>query len=147
MDQKQGKAVGGDVAPPPPTGPTGPTAQERTVYIIVEERRKRKKKNKGKRGSSRAARRVEDIERDLSRAVRRVARGGHFGANRYIRRRNRSARRRRDGALVDFCKNVARGASKATRVSSPALIDVAKAVESKRTRKGIRRVLRGVPMF
>jgi hypothetical protein len=140
MDQKQSKATGGDVAPPPPTTP------QRTVYIIVEERRK-KKKNKGKRGSSRAARRLEDVERDLSRAVRRVARGGHFGANRYIKRRNRSARRRRDGALVDFCKNVARGASKATRESSPALVDVAKAVESKRTRKGIRRVLRGVPMF
>jgi hypothetical protein len=136
MDQKQGKAIGTDVSPPPPP-------PERTVYVIVEERRKKKKK----RGSSRAARRLEDVESRVSEAVRRVTRGVDSGVDRYIARRNRSARDRRDGALVDFGTNVARGTTKAVRDSSPALIDVAKIVNTKRLRKRIRKALRCVPVI
>jgi hypothetical protein len=137
MDQKQSKATGADVAPPPPTAP------ERTVYVIVEERRKKKRK----RGSSRASRRLAGVEKRVSKAARKVAAGVDSGANRYIARRKRSARRRRDGALVDLCTNVARGTARAVRKSSPALVKVAKIPNSKRLRKGIRRVLRGVPVI
>jgi hypothetical protein len=136
MDQKQGKTVGADLAPP--------TSPERTVYIIVEERRKKKK---AKRGSSRASRRLAGVEKRVSKSARRVAEGVDSGVNRYISRRKRSARKRRDGALVDLCTNVARGTARAVRKSSPALVKVAKIPNSKRLRKGIRRVLRGVPVI
>src|SRR6267154_5242528 len=102
MEQKVSKGAGqGGQAPPPDT----------IVYSVAEEEGKKKKKKK-KRGSSRAARRLEDIEKRVSKSLHRVVRGVHWGHDKYITRRKRSARRRRDGALVDFGTNVARGVTK-----------------------------------
>ncbi len=104
-----------------------------------------KEKKKARRGSSKAARRAEDVERRVSRAVNRVARAVDKGVSTYVERRDESASRRRDGALVDFYENVARGASEAISEASPALVDVAKILNSKRSRRLIRRTLNGLP--
>ena len=109
------------------------------VVVIVRQKKKR--------GSSRAARRLEDIEQRVSKAVNRVSRAVNKGVVTYRDERDWSARKRRDGALVDFGDNVSRGVSKAVRKSSPALVDVAKALNTRRLRKRVRKVLRGVPVI
>lgn len=136
MEQKQKARGQGDPAP------------ETTVYAVVEEPvRDKKGKKKKKRGSSRAARRLEDIESRVSKSVNRVSKGVNQGVVLYRDKRDKSARKRRDGALTDFGNNVARGVSKAVRKSSPAVIDVAKAMNTRRLRKRVRRGLRGVPVI
>ncbi len=75
------------------------------------------KKRKKKRGSSRSARRLEDIEDRASKSLHRVAKAVENGVSTYIDKRDSSARKRRDGALVDFYENAAGGISKT--ISSP----------------------------
>ena len=109
--------------------------------IVIKFRKKKK------RGSSKASRRLEDIEKRLSRAVRRVSKGVKNGVDTYIDNRDRSERRRRDGALVDFCENTAKGTARAISESSPVLTDFAKALTTRRLRKRIRQALRPIPVI
>lgn len=102
-------------------------------------------KGGARRGSSRNTRRLEDIERRFSKSVHRVTRAVDRGMETYIERRDRSASRRRDGALVDFYENVARGVSVAASEASPAIVDVARAFNTRRSRRQIRRVLNSLP--
>jgi hypothetical protein len=104
-------------------------------------------KKKKKRGSSRTARRLEDVEKRLSKAARRVSRGVRNGVEEYIDNRDRSERKRRDGALVDFFENVSKGTARAISESSPVLTDFAEALNTRRMRKQIRRTLRSIPMI
>jgi hypothetical protein len=104
-------------------------------------------KGEKQRGSSRASRRLEDIESRLSKSVHRVAKAAEKGVSTYIDKRDQSARRERDGALVDFYENVAEGVSEAIAESSPVLTDFAKALNTKRLRKRIRRTIAGIPML
>ena len=102
-------------------------------------------KRRAKRGSSPTTRRIEDLERRVSKSVHRVARAAEHGASDYIDARDRSARRRRDGALLDIYENVARGVSTAIAEASPVTVDLAKAVNSKRGRKQMRSALNSLP--
>lgn len=103
-------------------------------------------KKKKKRGSSKAARRLESYEKHLSRAARRVSRGVRNGVDTYIDNRNRSERKRRDGAIVDLCQNLAKGTARAISESSPILTDYARALNTKKCRKQIRQLLRPIPV-
>jgi len=103
-------------------------------------------KRKKKRGSSRSSRRVEDIENRASKALHRVTRAVNNGVKTYRDKRDKSERRRRDGALVDWYENVAVGISEAVANSSPVLTDFAKAFNTKGRRKLIRRFLRSFPV-
>ena len=114
-----------------------------TYGVVGAPDQKRKKK---KRGSSRSARRLEDIEKRVSKATRRVSKAVDKGVATYRKKTDKSARKRRDGALVDFHENVTRGVVKAVSKSSPALTIVAKALNSKRVRRGIRRAVRSIPV-
>jgi hypothetical protein len=110
--------------------------------VIDLKGRKRKKKH-----ASRTTRRLSEIERQFSKAARRISKGCRNGWDEYLDQRDRSARRRRDGALVDYYENMAKGASRAISEASPALTDIARAFNSKRMRKQIRRALRPLPMI
>jgi hypothetical protein len=101
---------------------------------------------KRKRGSSKAARRLEYYEKRLSKSARRVSRGVKNGVDTYIDNRNRSERKRRDGALLDFCENASKGIAKAISESSPVLTDYTKALNTKRMRKQLRQLLRPIPV-
>jgi hypothetical protein len=119
-----------------------PTAVLLGAPIVI-----RVKKGKKKRGSSRTTRRLADIERQFSRAARRVSKGCKNGWDEYLDNRDRSQRRRRDGAIVDYYENMSKGIARAISEASPALTDIAKAFNSKRMRKQIRRALRPLPMI
>jgi hypothetical protein len=103
-------------------------------------------KKKKKRGSSKAARRLEYYEKRMSKSARRVSRGIKNGVDTYIDNRNRSERRRKDGAILDFCENSAKGIAKAISESSPILTDAAKALNTKKMRKQIKQFLRPIPV-
>jgi Family of unknown function (DUF6312) len=121
------------------------SADDTTVVIgapvVIKLRDKKRKK-----GSSKAAKRLEYYEKRLSKSARRVSRGVKNGVDTYIDNRNRSERKRRDGALVDFCENSAKGIAKAISESSPILTDYTKALNTKRMRKQIRQFLRPIPV-
>jgi hypothetical protein len=103
------------------------------------------KKRKAKRGSSKTTRRAEDIELRVSKAIHRLANAAEKGVSRYQDARDKSARRRRDGALVDIYENAAKGVSRAISKATPATVDVAKALNSKRGRKQMRSVVKSLP--
>lgn len=104
------------------------------------------KKKKRKKGSSQAAKRLEYYEKRLAKSARRVSRGIKNGVDTYIDNRNRSERKRRDGAILDLCENSAKGIAKAISESSPVLTDYAKAMNTKKLRKQIRQFLRPIPV-
>jgi len=119
---------------------------EEEITVILEEPVPiRTRKNK--RVSSRSARRLEDIESRVSKSVRRVSKAVDNGVSTYLEKRDKSARKRRDGALVDFCENAAVGVSKTLAESAPVLTDFAKALNSRRVRKTIRKVVRSIPLL
>jgi hypothetical protein len=95
--------------------------------------------------SSKRTRRLQGIERRVSKALHRVARAAEHGTSEYIDARDRSEDRRKDGALVDLYENIARGVSKAVSEASPALVDVAKAYNTKESRRQMRSLLKGLP--
>jgi vacuolar-type H+-ATPase subunit H len=104
-------------------------------------------KKRKKRGSSRASRRIEDVENRATKALHRVTKAVNKGVDNYIDKRDKSARKRRDGALVDFYENASVGISRAMAESSPVLTDMSKAINTRRLRKSIRRAVRGIPVL
>jgi hypothetical protein len=100
--------------------------------------------------SSRGSRRFNEIERRVSKAVRRVTRAVDGGVDTYIEHRDKSAATRKDGPLVDFVENVSCGMSKSVSEASPILHDIAEAWNTRRLRRQIRRAARSfttIPFF
>jgi ribosomal protein L14 len=102
---------------------------------------------KKKRYSSRQARRFGEIETRVSKSLHRVSKAVDNGVSTYLEKRDKSARKRRDGAVVDFYENAAVGISQALSESSPVLSDFAEMVNSRRSRKAIRRAVRAIPLL
>lgn len=126
-------------------GPNGPP--EETVVVLGAPVVYKLKTRRKKKGSSKASRRLADIENRITKSIRRVSRGVKNGVDEYRDKRDRSQRKRRDGAVLDFCENTARGAARAISESSPVLTDIAKALNTKRLRKQIRQALRPIPLI
>jgi ribosomal protein L14 len=102
---------------------------------------------KKKKYSSRQARRFGEIETRVSKSLHRVSKAVDNGVSTYLEKRDKSVRKRRDGALVDFYENAAVGISKALSESSPVLSDFAELVNSRSSRKAIRRAVRAIPLL
>jgi hypothetical protein len=117
-----------------------------TGQVSVETRRITKITRRKKKGSSRSSRRLADIENRATKAIRRVTKAVNRGVTTYRSKRKKSDRRRRDGALVDSYENAAVGVAEAVANSSPVLTDLAKAINTRRRRKSIRRLVRSFPI-
>ena len=98
-----------------------------------------------KRGSTKATRRAQDVEKRASKAMSRIAKAADKGVNKYIERRDKSNGKRKDGSLIDMPENVIRSAAKAAADATPAIGDVMKMFSTKSTRKALRRNFRSVP--
>jgi|SRR5271165_3971283 len=106
--------------------------------------------HKRRRTSSKGVRRLTQIDRRASKAVRRVTRALDSGIDTYIEHRDKSAETRRDGVVVDFVENVSYGMSRAISEASPILHDIAEAWNTRRFRKQMRSVARAftsIPFF
>ena len=110
---------------------------------IVVERKKKKKKKKYSKGLKEAQR----MERRAADAAERLARAVADGLTVYRKERDKSARKKKDGALVDLIPNAAEGMGEAMRVASKAPVDLAKAVNTKRVRRQMRAVARMMRPF
>ena len=97
---------------------------------------------KRKRKYSRNLGAVQEAERAASKAAERVAGAVEKGLSTYRKKRDRSAGKKRDGALRDFAGNASRGMAKTLREASRAPADLAKALDSRPLRKLMRRGVR-----
>ena len=135
MAQKQTPQSGADSTSPPSDDQKMIVSET----VVVNKRKK-------KRGSSRASRRLADIENRASKSLRRVTKAVDRGVEIYREKRDKSERKRRDGALVDFYENAAVGVAETIAKSSPALTDLAKAINTRSRRKMVRRFVRNFPV-
>jgi len=102
-------------------------------------------RKKKKKGSTKATRRGKDVEKRVSKAMTRFAKAADKGVNKYNEKRDKSDRKKRDGALLDLPENAARGMSKTAADAAPAIGDFVKLFSTKKSRKTARRNLRNIP--
>ncbi|HEX8475530.1 MAG TPA: hypothetical protein VF666_15995 [Pyrinomonadaceae bacterium] len=115
-----------------------------TAPLVYEVRTKKRKKKYSK--GLKDPQRWED---GISLASKRLARSIEQGLRTYRRRRNKSARRKKDGAIRDGLENVSIGFGRTLRVASDAPYDLARKVNSKRFSRGLRNTIRffTLPLF
>jgi hypothetical protein len=109
-------------------------------YSVVPEKKRRRR-------YSRNARPLQTFERRISKSAHRVSKAISKGIQVYLDERDESLRRRRDGAIIESYVNVATGISEGIADASPVITDVAKAINSKRTRRLLRSFVRAIPRF
>ncbi len=90
---------------------------------IVINRKKKKKKRKYSSG----LKDIQLMERDITKVTHQAVRSLDDGLVAYQKARNKSAKKKRDGAIVDFVPNMGKGVSKTLRTASPIPYDLAKA--------------------
>jgi hypothetical protein len=95
---------------------------------IVYERTKKR----GRKRYSSALKDAQKDERAVSRAGQRLAQAVADGFGEYRRRRDRSAERKKDGAIKDFVRNVGRGAEEALRTGAKVPSDLTRYATKKR---------------
>ena len=95
-----------------------------------------------KRKYSRGLKDAQLFERRLAKADRRIGNAVAKGFNVYLERRDRSAEKKRDGALRDFSKNVSKAATETLRGLTDVPYDIGKAFDTKATRRTIKFVVR-----
>ncbi len=109
-----------------------------TRPIVVETKKKKKKKySRGLKEMQVSSRKLTRVSDDLSRSVSK-------GIRAYRKASDKSAEKKRDGALRDLGVNVAKGLSKGLRSSSSIPRDVASALDTKGARRSRRRQLKGL---
>jgi len=92
---------------------------------IVINRKNKKKKNKRK--YSPGLKDIQLLERDLTKVTHQAVRSLDDGLTAYQKARNKTAKKKRDGAIVEFVPNMGKGISKTMRVASPIPYTLAKA--------------------
>lgn len=102
--------------------------------IQPQPKRRKRKYSKNLRG-------VQKFERNASKALLRVTRSVEAGIREWREETDRSAQRRKDGALRDAPENLAKAVGKQLRVASRAPEDLVRAVRSLRIRKIVRRLI------
>ncbi len=116
-------------------------SQEGAAPPVEVKLKKTKKKNK-KAKYSRGLKGLQKSSRSLTKISLRLARANAKGTAAYLKASDKSARKKRDGAISDFGVNAAKGLSKSLRLSSRVPVDVAKAVTPRGARKRMRRQLK-----
>lgn len=93
-----------------------------------------------KRKYSKRLRNLQEFERNASKAVHRLTRSFEQGVGQWRKSTDRSARRRKDGAIRDALDNYAKATGKQLRVISRVPVDVVRAVRSLKIGKVARRL-------
>jgi hypothetical protein len=103
-----------------------------------------KQKKKRKRRYSRGLEEIQQMEPHLTRSTHRMSKAIEKGIATYRKRRKVSARKMKDGAIINFIPDSAWAMSRALEEASPIPYDIARAMTTKRSRKRIRRQVRMV---
>jgi hypothetical protein len=99
-------------------------------------------KKKRKRRYSRGLRDLQTVNRGFARASRRSVRAVARGMTRYLKESDKSARKKRDGALRDFGLNVADALGTSLRKSSGIAADLARTFNTRGWRRSLRRSMK-----
>lgn len=95
---------------------------------------------------SKGMKKAQKAERKASKAMRRVADAVEEGISSYLKKRDKSAAKKKDGALEDVFLNVSRGLADFAESASPAIYDFGTAANtmkmSKKQRKSIKKQIR-----
>jgi len=126
-----------------PKDPVHPTAKSHAAASPADDDKK-PVEEKQKR-YSRNAKPIQTFEKRMSKSAHRVSKAVERGIQNYLDERDKSVKNRKDGALLESYVNVASGISEGIAEASPALKDFAEAVNSKRTRRVLRNIVRSVP--
>jgi hypothetical protein len=102
------------------------------VTVVVPERSKKKKKY------TRGLRDIQKFDRGLAKASRRVNRAVADGYATYLKKSDKSARKRRDGAIKDAFQNWAKAMGKTVRRASSAPEILAESMDTKSNRRQVR---------
>lgn len=96
-----------EAAPPPAAPAAGPAPIFTAPHVLKREKGKKKKKKKYSRGTKAAQRLFLGVSKAGYRASNSLAEG----LDTFVKRSNKSARKRRDGMLRDAFRNASRGFS------------------------------------
>ena len=105
--------------------------------IVVEVERKRRK-----RRYTRGVRDVQTTNRGFVKASRRLVRAVARGMSTYLKESDKSARKKRDGAMRDFNLNVADAIGSSLRQASGITADLARSLNTRGWRRSMRRSLK-----
>lgn len=114
------------------------TGSHKPIVLKLKNKKKKKKNRKYSRGLKDA----QQIDKHLIRAADRLVEATAKGSNSYRKSREKSAQRKRDGAIHDFIPNAGKALSHSLRTASGAPGDVAKALNNGRARKRLLEQLR-----
>jgi hypothetical protein len=106
-------------APQDPTKLASPGVNAENGHAASDEAAKKKKKKK----YSKQLRKLQELERGMVKADRRFAKAILEGIDTWEKRRDKSASKKKDGAIVDSLQNAVHAASKAARVASKSGVD------------------------
>jgi hypothetical protein len=112
-----------------------------TKPIVINTKKKKKRRySRGLKGLQIAGRRSSKVSSRMMRSVSK-------GFDTFRKANDKSSRKKRDGALLDFNRNVAKGLSRSLRESSRIPFDLAKAWDTKGSRRMARRQTRAAARF
>lgn len=136
---------GGSLPPPPRSGASASVSASSgsifdpppllTVPVVIDRRGNGGRKKRRGRRKKKYSRSTKGIQRFLfgsSRAGYRVTNSLARGLNTFVRRGNRSARRRRDGFVRDAFRNFSRGFGRAASEFGRAPFEIARRVSTRR---------------
>ena len=113
-----------------------PLSQSDMKPIVIKTKKKKKFKY------SRGLKDLQKSSRSTAKISSRLARSVSKGMDEYRKASDKSARKKRDGAIRDFGVNMAKGFSKSLRESSRMPYDLARAMDQRGSRRIVRRQIR-----
>jgi Family of unknown function (DUF6312) len=105
--------------------------------VIKTKKQKKKKYSSGLKDVQVIGRRMSKISSDIAHSM-------SEGVDSYRKASDKSARKKRDGALRDINLNVAKAVSRALRESSDIPFDLAKSLTTRGSRRSARRQIRAI---
>ena len=112
--------------------------REMGTPIVLERAKKKSKKSKPR------WRDADTAERNLYKAARHTADAADKGMRRYEKARKKSAKRERDGALIDLMPNMAKGMAAGSSKLALVPLDMARAAWPRSMRRTTRRTVRAM---
>jgi len=112
----------------------------RRPIVIGAGKKKKRRYSRGLRDLQVSGRRMAKVSGTLTQAVAK-------GIRAYRKASDKSARKKRDGALRDLGLNAAKGATKLLRASSSVPYDLARAMNRRGLRRSVRRQVRSAARF
>lgn len=115
---------------------------KRTAAVVVCYRKER---GRGKRKYSRGLKDIQRLESGMTSAAHRVSDAVARGLRTYQKSRNKSSRKKRDGAIEDIFENMSKGFGTFLRRASDAPLDITRKLNRKRVRRNVEGILRMMP--